>query len=1165
MRPNLVVSAPDAAPRVAGNHYHHQPQTAGPTTAAGGGGGGGGSSQKVSWKVGVTWRQVVQYLKRLHIANSAPSVSRSNSESETSYTGPMRRNGDTLPRAGGSQRTPAGGGGGGMDSEDDDFGDADEIIVDGEPTLAVSSIGSRHHSIDGNSVASMSQTATTQEVDGTLSDYSHPTAVGRWCWFGSYVRNAKTIGRLKAYFNQKFMDENIERIYQKETWWLRKPLALLAAFYIVLSWILVIALVPKPWSVYNYWSYIGLNGFFSIALPIAVIADVPRHSTGRWQLQLCITTLMWPVILAIELRVCGFYTNLPGYFGGGSCGNKDFQTMMFYAASFQVIALFAMKQTRLWACITTVVYVAVYSVTVLPDRIFSIRNIAVYFVFGVFLNYMNYNQERLDRKLFLMRDELKRQFKATQRARHLEFKAGDSKKRFVSYIFHEVRVPLNAASLAVQNLAAEGLFKTCSQDQRDVVDALRGSLGMMAKVLNDVLDFNRMEEGKLVVTHNSLELHKVIRSLLVSARVVAQARNIAICMQLDPKIDKLQRKNLLVGDEMRLRQVLSNLVSNASKFTNPGGTVTVITQLLDPHMHGISSTSTTPSGSQPNINSGNDMLQINVDDPKPARCIIRLEVQDTGVGIRRQDLVNNRLFSPYVQTDEGRRQGGKGTGLGLALVRHIVKLSGGRLGVKSSRGVGSIFWVELPFGLEDEERAPSVDYYPVNDEQYADASAEGPGEQVLSAHQHDPLMRVQSSAFNSLNRDSGVGGNTPPTGPNGKPKKKVQIADDDSGDDMSISDISVPSYPRTEANAEALRETLKDFGRVFSSGAKEALSSSSPSVPMHVQKDRNGFTDATSSSSPLSRPPLFAAADSSPSTAPTSSITSFTIDPPSTAENSFPESAPPNPQPQRFRAPCPHTSALSLNTTHPLSLPSSSSLPPRTSPSTSIPQTPPTPLCPAAQQPKAHVLIVDDDKITRLLMSRLISRMGHTIATAEDGAIALQKLTDALTRAKMANNDENEAEGEKAVLHHTQSAPAGMSWSGRNGSVPEVLVGGPFAGPAAATTTTTTTPPPASAGPFDVVFLDNQMPVMTGVECIREIRRRAIPVWACGVTGNAMIEDQDEFYEAGIDRVLTKPVVEADVKAMIAMAMAQSEPDYFGRETWRKVINTPSQSESGSR
>jgi signal transduction histidine kinase len=71
---------------------------------------------------------------------------------------------------------------------------------------------------------------------------------------------------------------------------------------------------------------------------------------------------------------------------------------------------------------------------------------------------------------------------------------------------------------------------------------------------------------------------------------------------------------------------------------------------------------------------------------------IRVEVSDTGCGLRPADVENNRLFSPYVQTEIGRRQGGKGSGLGLALVYQIVQLSGGRLGVESTEGKGSTFW-----------------------------------------------------------------------------------------------------------------------------------------------------------------------------------------------------------------------------------------------------------------------------------------------------------------------------------------------------------------------------------------------------------------------------------------------------------------------------------------
>ncbi|TPX55317.1 hypothetical protein PhCBS80983_g05410 [Powellomyces hirtus] len=1075
------------------------------------------SSSKVTFRFGVSLRQLLLKLQRLHLAHSAPSESHSNSAStDVSYCGPVRRNG-------GAPGTRFNGVGDDGVDDDDDHGDADEIIVDSDLPAPLSSVESRNHSIDGNSIHSTSQGGvTTQDLgDGTWSEYS--IASGRVFGFSHYLANARMWIKLKAYMNQTFQDENIERAYQKENWWLRKPLALMAACFILLSWILALALLPRPWTLYSQITYIGVVGFFSLALPIAVIADVPRHNSLPWQILLLFTTLTWPVVFAVEMKLCGFYqTNQDGTFGGGECGNKDFSTMLYYAAVLPIIALFALNQKRSWAALSAVIYIVVWCVTILPDRVFTVRTLVIYFTFEVFLNYMNYHQERLDRKIFLMRDELKRQFRATQRARHLEFKAGDSKKRFVSYIFHEVRVPLNAASLAVQNLAGDGLFEQCNQDQRDVVDALRGSLGMMAKVLNDVLDFNRMEDGKLVVTHNSLDFHKVIRSLLVSARVVAQTRNVQITMQMDPSIDKLQMKKILIGDEMRLRQVMSNLVSNACKFTNPGGSVKIVTELLNPHLYGVDRADTEEDGEKNAEQNGkvspppaHETLQI---DPNPTfqvtKAIIRLEVHDTGVGIRRQDLIDNRLFSPYVQTDEGRRQGGKGTGLGLALVRHIVKLSGGRLGVKSSRGAGSTFWVEMPFSLENEEKAPSVEYYPTQE----------------SNEQSDNEIDYVHSARGTLDRTS-VGQTSPPK----LKKKRVQIAEESGSDDMSIADIAVLTFPRTEANAEALKETLMDFGRVFSSGAKEAAANGKLTFPSGDKMDFSG--DPLIAPSPLGQPPI------------------------------FPNSGPPSPDTDTCPAPDPINPNISTSTsTNHMPDPFFKSAPASTrasrtsishnghvkSPSSSMSPSPSSCPFPTA---KANVLIVDDDKITRLLMSRLVSRMGHTIATAEDGAIALRKLKDAL------------ATSEADPLG--QPPPATTSTDPAPPLPPTARATIPPSPPTIPSTTNTTTDASSTATaaaappiqqPFDLVFLDNQMPVMTGVECIREIRRLGIPVWACGVTGNAMIEDQDEFYEAGIDRVLTKPVVEADVKDMIAMALRMREPDYFGRDTWRKM-NTEDGSE----
>jgi signal transduction histidine kinase len=302
------------------------------------------------------------------------------------------------------------------------------------------------------------------------------------------------------------------------------------------------------------------------------------------------------------------------------------------------------------------------------------------------------------------RDQLKQQYRATQLAQVAERAASESKKRFVSYIFHEVRVPLNTALLAFQNLDGEKMFDEVPPDQREMVTGLNSSLGTMKNVLNDVLDFSRMEAGKLTWTNKPFNINATFRAMLMAFRGVAAARKINLLTDFDPAIDAYSP--LLLGDEMRLSQVISNLTSNACKFTQ-NGTVTFVTRLLYPSSTTDSRDSESRESSVqkswedielhglPDSRRGSEIPEL----PEYRRdiAIVRIEIQDSGVGIAVQDLVDNRLFSPYVQTDEGRRQGGKGSGLGLALVRKIVKLSGGRLGVTSVLGKGSTFWLEMPF------------------------------------------------------------------------------------------------------------------------------------------------------------------------------------------------------------------------------------------------------------------------------------------------------------------------------------------------------------------------------------------------------------------------------------------------------------------------------------
>ncbi|KAL1406735.1 hypothetical protein Q8F55_006139 [Vanrija albida] len=194
-----------------------------------------------------------------------------------------------------------------------------------------------------------------------------------------------------------------------------------------------------------------------------------------------------------------------------------------------------------------------------------------------------------------------------------------------------------------------------------------------------------MEAGKFSLESNPFDFHRSIQVVSLSYRVLAERSGVGFTLDLDPRIDTLE--GTLIGDDMRLRQVVSNLVSNALKFA---GSVKVVTRLVSQHPRGGRGSLRPPDiAASPNPSNHSDPDSTR---PKPSTVVVRVEVHDTGVGLSSHDVTGAGLFSPYVQTEIGRRQGGKGSGLGLALVRQIVTLSKGRLGVESQVGKGSNFW-----------------------------------------------------------------------------------------------------------------------------------------------------------------------------------------------------------------------------------------------------------------------------------------------------------------------------------------------------------------------------------------------------------------------------------------------------------------------------------------
>ena len=238
--------------------------------------------------------------------------------------------------------------------------------------------------------------------------------------------------------------------------------------------------------------------------------------------------------------------------------------------------------------------------------------------------------------------------------------ASAAKSRFLANMSHEIRTPMNG----LLGMAGLLLDEPLSAQQHERVQLLVDSGRTLLVIINDILDFSKIEAGQLRIEHIAFDLHDVVEQLARMYAVLAQAKSLPL--QID---FQAPAPSVLLGDPDRLKQVLGNLLGNAVKFTEQGAvTLRVLMRPLE-----------------------------TITDP---RMMLRVEVEDTGLGIPPE--VVDRLFQPFAQADESTTRRFGGTGLGLTISKHLVELMGGRIGLKSRLGQGSLFWVELPFDVADE-------------------------------------------------------------------------------------------------------------------------------------------------------------------------------------------------------------------------------------------------------------------------------------------------------------------------------------------------------------------------------------------------------------------------------------------------------------------------------